>query len=194
MNQQSTKQNVKRPNPLNVSDNLVESFRSLGNSVGKSVHNDVVNKIPEDMIRDMFAAGQPTSELKPNESVSVQPEEKQEKAQPRQLIRDLFTSDQQQTKQSIETIRQQLKTLAKQTNSPEIQKAVIEQPMEQQGIYHKTFFGRLLEDAQRLIKPDDALTEFKKAGTKRKRLGYWSQAKKTSYSLSEERKLATQAG
>lgn len=197
MNQQSVKPNQKRPNPLLVSDNVLETVRGLGSSVGKTLQRDVAGQIPNDMLRDLFDAGQPSGELRPDEALEVQPTEQKVRPTPKNILQPFADADKQQTQQSLSAVREQLKSIAAQTKNPEVQKAVIEQPVVDPGIYHKNFFEQLLANVRALGQnPEDGLTAFKIAGTRRKQMGYWGAFKKhgTSFGLSNERTVATQAG
>lgn len=196
MNTIQQKSATKKPNPYLVGDNVLETVRSLGGTVKKTMQQDVIQKIPEAIVHEMFASGQQSQELLPDKPTEIQ-SEYPSRPQSRERTQPLVSLDQQHTEQALSLIREQLKTLAKQTNNPELQKAAIAQPAEEQGIYHQTFFERLTSMAKKLAtNPDDGLTWFREAGTKRKRLSFWSGYKKhgTSFGLSYERTLATQAG
>lgn len=186
---------TKKPNSY-VNPNVMEAVRGIGTNIGTTTKNEFTQNLPDNFLRDMFGADQPQSELKPNESINVQQEEEPKKVTPRDIIHALTTKDKEMTQQELNAIRQQIETIGKQTNNQEIKKVVIEQPTENPGVYHTNFFKRILETAQQLGKPDDFLTEFNKAGTKRKRLGFWSRTKTngSSYNLSGERTAATQSG
>jgi hypothetical protein len=193
-----SKPNPKKPNPYVVGDNVLETVRGLGANIGTAIQDEVTQKIPDNFIRDMFGgANQLQSELKPNEAINVHQEEAPKKVTPRDIIHALMTDDKKITQQEITQLRQQLEMYSKQTKNNEIKKAVIEQPTENPGVYHKNIFERLVYTAKKLTtNPDDGLTWFKEAGTRKKRKGFWRgfKDKGTKFGLSSERTASTQSG
>ncbi len=196
MNQPTAKQQQKKMGQY-VSDNVLESVRGLGTSTAKAVQHDVVDKISDDMIRELFSAGKPTSELHQEESVQIPPKQEKPKITNRELMQPLVDAEAKKTKESLSLIREQLSTLAKQSKSTEVHKLTLENASDNQGIYHQNFLERLADGAKKLLtNPDDQLTWFKESGTKRKRMSFWGAYKKhgTSFGLSNERTVATQSG
>jgi hypothetical protein len=193
----SAKPAMKKPNPAIVGDNVLETVRGIGANIGTIARDEATQNIPDNFLQDMFGVDQTKSELKPNESVNVQQEEEPKKVTPRDLIHALTTNDKAITQQEIAQLRQQLEGYAKQTNNTEIKKAVIEQPTENPGVYHKNLFEQLVETAKKFAtNPDDGLTWFNEAGTKKKRKGFWHGFKShgTKFGLSNERTAATSTG
>ncbi len=188
---------MKKPNPALVGDNVLETVRSIGATIGTTTTDEITQKIPDNFLQDMFGVNQAQSELKPNESINVQQDEASKRVTPRDLIHVLTTNDKTITQHEIQVLRQQLEGYAKQTNDPQIKKVVLEQPTVNPGVYHKNLFEQLVETAKKLAtNPDDGLTWFKEAGTKKKRQGFWGAYKKhgTTFGLSSERTTATQSG
>lgn len=185
----------KRPNPYVVGDNILETVRSLGGNVKKSAQ-DAATQIATDALQDIIS-GRTTHR---HES---RMEEPRERVQPRisnkELIQPLIQKDVVETKQKLEAIRQELKALAKsiQGLSSDIQTAVMDMPVEP-GVYHMNFFEQLKIMLGHLREQvDDSRTWLAawSANVKKKR-GYWGMYKKhgTTFGLSSERTLATQAG
>jgi len=199
MNQGQSKQNSKKPNPYIVGDNVLETVRSLGNNVGKTVQQDVVKQIPNDMLRDIFGAQLP-KELQQNESISMQPEKRtQQHAGNQELIQPFIQKDIQETKAKLESIRQELQMLSKSIKGfhQEVEKAVLEIPVNP-GVYHINFFEQLRSFIQSLRETlDDSrvwLAAFN--NNSKKKRGYWGMYKKhgTTFGLSSERTASTQSG
>ncbi|MFH0749832.1 MAG: DUF5660 family protein [Candidatus Gottesmanbacteria bacterium] len=200
MNQGQSKPNIKKTNPYIVGDNVLETVRSLGGTVGKTIQQDVINKIPEDMLRDIFGTGQRSGELHTNESVNFN----NEKVQPApirtsELLQPMIQKDLSETKQKLDAIRQELQALAKSIHGlqQEVQTAVMEMPVNP-GVYHINFFEQLRQMILSIReRVDDSRVWLQAVNTKsKKRRGYWGMYKKhgTSFGLSSERNIATQAG
>ena len=101
-------------------------------------------------------------------------------------------------KQQLEAIRQELKALAVSMKGfhQEVQKAV-ETPIAEPGIYHVNFFERLRSLIKLLREQiEDGRSWLALWNTRKKKMGYWGMFKKhgTSFGLSSERSIATQAG
>jgi len=196
MNQGQQKQNSKKPNPFIVGDNVLETIRGVGASVGKTALDETTQKLPDNFIRDMFGAGAVSEELRPNEPIDIQ-QEKPQKVTPKDLIHALTTKDKSLTEHEIEQLRTQLKAFAPKTNNQEVKKAAIEQPAQETGTYHENRLERLLNVAKKFMtNPDDGLTWFKEAGKRKKLKGFWGSYKKhgTTFGLSSERTASTQSG
>lgn len=202
MHQQSNQK--KRPNPYVVGDNVLETVRGIGATVGTTVKRDVVTQIAEDALQDIVggraSTHQPTEQLQPNETVQLKGNTEEKPIHRKQeSIQSLIQKDVVETKQKLEAIRQELHTLSKsiQGLSQDIQTAVMEMPVEP-GIYHINFFEQLkimLMSIRERVDDSRSWLSAWKTNAKKKR-GYWGMYKKhgTSFGLSNERTLATQAG
>lgn len=193
----------KRPNPYVVGDNVLETVRSLGGSVTKTTQ-DTAAQIAADAIQDIINGrspqSQPSERTHGRESVPMEPREQiQPKVTNKELIQPLIQKDIAETKQKLEAIRQELKALSKSVRGlqQEIQTAVMDMPVEP-GIYHLNFFEQLrilLKGIRERVDDSRVWLSAWNANVKKKR-GYWGMYKKhgTSFGLSSERTLATQAG
>lgn len=183
----------KRPtNPYVVGDNVLETVRSLGSGVAKTAQ-DATTRIASDALRDIIS-GRRTEEIPMGRGEQIQP-----KISNKELIQPLIQKDLAETKQKLEAIRRELSALSKSIQGlcSEIQTAVMEMPVEP-GIYHLNFFEQLrimLSHIRERV--DDSRTWLATWKTNvKKKQGYWGMYKKhgTSFGLSSERTLATQAG
>ena len=202
MNQQP-QQPKKRLNPYIMGDNVLETVKSLGGSVSKTA-KDSATQIATDALQDIINGRSP--QRHPSEKHYVQenmPMEPRERIQPRvsnrELIQPLIQKDIVETKQKLEAIRQELQALSKSIRGlqQEIQTAVMEMPVEP-GVYHLNFFEQLktlLKGIRERVDDSRVWLSAWNANAKKKR-GYWGMYKKhgTSFGLSNERTLATQAG
>lgn len=191
MNQ--SQQPKKRQNPYIVGDNVLETVRGLGGNVTKTT-KDTATQIASDALQDIISG------RTKNESVPMEP---REYVQPRVLnkefIQPLIQKDISETKQKLEAVRQELQALSKSIRGlqQEIQTAVMEMPVDA-GIYHLNFFEQLkqlLKGIRERVDDSRVWLSAWNANVKKKR-GYWGMYKKhgTSFGLSSERTLATQAG
>lgn len=199
-----TKTRKKRPV---LSDNFLEKLRELGEDLGDSVAQDVIEGIPStaaDQIFDRKKSGT----LRPNEALSLDEIKEREQFR-RQLSREffrvrqeerlVFKQEEQKTRLQIKAIQEELKKLAESTKdlAKEVEIASKLEPVEP-GVYHLNFFERLKQAIIIFRKniEDSAnwLTLFNQRA--KKRGYYWSQVRKsgTKFMLSAERYTATQAG
>lgn len=182
-----------------TNDGILEALRGLGGGVGKTVSRDVAGKVASDALASLFGTHQ-SGELTQNETIDLTREHT-----PRPSIRrpDVqpapARSEDAQIKQQIEAVRAELKALASsvaQLNA-EIKKTVAEVPVDP-GIYHLNFFERLRSVLAILREQvDDSRSWLAlSSNRKQKKMGYWGMYKKhgTTFGLSNERSLATQAG
>lgn len=199
-----TKTRKKRPV---LSDNFLEKLRELGEDLGDSVAQDVIEGIPStaaDQIFDRKKSGT----LRPNEALSLDEiKEREQFRRPlsreffrvRQEERLVFKQEEQKTRLQIKAIQEELKKLAESTKdlAKEVEIASKLEPVEP-GVYHLNFFERLKQAIIIFRKniEDSAnwLTLFNQRA--KKRGYYWSQVRKsgTKFMLSAERYTATQAG
>lgn len=181
---------------------VLESLRDLGAGVGKSVAKDVVGAVASDALTSLF--GLPTGgDLKPQQPVEVGTRErapypfpfrKPEVYQPmRTVIREEAG-----IKEKLEAVRLELKTLAasvKKFNS-QIERAIEDIPAHP-GVYHVNFLERLRGVIMTLRQNIEDSGSWLALWTSRKqKKKYWGMYKKhgTSFGLSSERNVSTQAG
>lgn len=181
-------------------DNILESLRGIGGSVNKSITHDLVGKMPQDVLSSLFGNPPQSGELRPNQTVDI-PEEREHKPTFHHTEYDRpngLRLEEHDLKQKIESVRQELAQLSvsmKQLNT-EIQKTISEVPV-QPGIYHLNFYDRLRSILRMLRENiDDSRTWLSMSTNRKKKCGYWNMYKKhgTTFGLSSERNLATQAG
>ena len=192
----------KKPVTL-TNDNVIESIRSVGTSVGKAVVSEVAAKIATDAITTIFASLPKTGELKANEPITLTKESSTEQAKqtsfrPEFVRQAPIRVEEVHLKQQIEAVRQELKMLAssvKQLNT-EVAKAIMDIPVNP-GIYHANFFDRL-RSVLRTIRQnvEDSGTWMAIMTARKQKRGFWGMYKKhgTTFGLSSERTVATQAG
>jgi len=193
----------KRLNPYVVGDNVLETVRSIGGNVTKTA-KDSATQIATDALQDIINGRspqrQPQEKHYGQENVPMEPRERiQPRVSNKELIQPLIQKDIAETKQKLEAIRQELQALSKSIRGlqQEIQTAVMDMPVEP-GIYHLNFFEQLktlLKGIRERVDDSRVWLSAWNANVKKKR-GYWGMYKKhgTSFGLSNERTLATQAG
>ena len=182
----------KRPNPYVVGDNVLETVRSLGGTVTKTT-KDAATQIAYDALQDIING-------RTTERVPMEPREYiQPRISNKELIQPIIQKDIAETKQKLESIRQELHALSKSIRGlqQEIQTAVLEMPVDP-GVYHLNFFEQLkmlLKGIRERVDDSQVWLSAWNANAKKKR-GYWGMYKKhgTTFGLSSERTLATQAG
>lgn len=196
-------QHKKRPNPYVVGDNVLETVRSLGGNVKKTVQ-DAATQIASDALQDIISGRttqrQPSERTQTHEAVPMEPREYvQPRISNKELIQPLIQKDIAETKQKLDAIRAELQALSKSVRGlqQEIQTAVMEMPVDP-GVYHLNFFEQLkmlLKGIRERVDDSRVWLSAWNANVKKKR-GYWGMYKKhgTSFGLSSERTLATQAG
>ncbi len=194
MNQQQPK---KKPVSY-TNDNVLESLRGVGSGVAKAVVKDVAVQSATDALSALFGAPSPQK----NESVFAQEAPRQTESAPQHRSemhpRMPMHAEEQGLREQIESVRAELKALASSIKSlnQEMQKAVAEVPVDP-GIYHLNFFDRLRSILKLMREQiDDSRTWMNMSQSRKQKKGYWGMFKKhgTSFGLSNERSLATQAG
>jgi hypothetical protein len=197
MQTQNTK---KKPIPQYVNDNILESMRGIGSSVGKTVTKDVVGQIGLDMIQTLFQTPQTRTEQAPM-APEVQKTHQEQPARTPSFVESMHmreTEDARVVRQQIEEVRQELKLLVASLKKvhQEVDKAVSEAPVDP-GIYHLNFYEQL-KNFLRIIRQqvEDSGVWLQAFQTRKKKMGYWGMYKKhgTTFGLSNERSLATSAG
>jgi hypothetical protein len=190
----------KRPSAY-TNDSILEALRDLGGGVGKTVAHDVAGKVASDALASLFGSPIRQGEMHQNESIDFpverqpRPQMRHPEARPAQKV--IFHEDA-QVKQQLEAVRAELSALSKsmQMLNTEIQKAVAEAPV-MPGIYHVTFYEKLRVVLKLLREQiDDSRSWLTMHTSRKKKMGYWGMFKKhgTTFGLSNERSLATQAG
>jgi hypothetical protein len=187
--------------PIYGNDNVLESLRGVGSSIGKTVVKDVIAQSGNDIIQSIFGAMPKSGELKQNQAIEFTVSRETAPA-PRLNKIETFqrtpTSDEQEVRQKIDNIRVELHALSQSVKSlrQEISKTIIEAPINP-GVYHLNF----LEHLQSYIKImkqeiDDSRTWLMATSSRKAKKGYWGQYKKhgTTFGLSHERSVATSAG
>jgi hypothetical protein len=195
--------NIPQPNKKRlpaVNDNILESLRGVGSSVGKTISHDVAGKIPSDILASLLGQMPQNNELKQNQAVDVNPERPMPFPFRRpEIVRPpIVHADEIGIKQKIEAVRQELVALSasvKKLNT-EIDKAVNEIPINP-GVYHLNFLERLKSIIKMMRENiDNGQTWLQSFNSRKQKRQYWGMYKKhgTSFGLSNERTLATQAG
>ena len=181
---------------------IMESLRDLGAGVGKSVAKDVVGKVASDALTSLF--GQPTGgDIKPPQPmVEAYPE--------RQPLRPAFRRpevyqpmtplhrEEVGIKEKLEAVRSELKVLATSIKKfhSQVERAIEDIPAHP-GIYHLNFLERLRGVIITLRQSiEDSGSWLALWTSRRRKKMYWGMYKKhgTSFGLSSERNIATQAG
>lgn len=195
--------------PVNQSnDSVVESLRGITSTVGNTVKNELVGQ----SISDAFAAllgNYPQKQESYQQSAPVRPVvpeiagQNQEKIQPvirrpEILSTDSLKREQEFIRQQIESVRMELKALVASLKSlnAEVEKAIADSPVEP-GVYHMNFFERLKTLISAMRKQvNQGRSWLNLFQTRKKAKGYWNMYKKhgTTFGLSSERSLASQAG
>jgi hypothetical protein len=174
-------------------DSVLESLRSVGSGVGKTVTKDVAGKIPQDALAALLGGRPPQSENRPERG--AWPGMHRPEMRPRAPY---VEPTEIHLKEQIEAVRAELKALAasiKNLNT-DIQRTISEVPVDP-GIYHKNFFERIRSILHALKEQvEDSRTWLSLFTTRKKKMGYWGLFKKhgTQFGLSSERTIATQAG
>jgi len=193
-------QQPKKPLPGKFNDSILESLRSLGAGVGKSVASDVLGQGGHNALSSIFGPAPKNSELKPNQAVDLGQEREQRPAfrRPEFLRPTPVKVEETGLKQKIEAVRQELKALSesvKQFNA-EAQKAIETIPADP-GVYHLNFLERLRGVLKILREQvEDSRSWLNLHTSRKKKVGYWGMYKKhgTQFGLSNERTAATQSG
>lgn len=190
----------KRKTPA-VNSSILESLRELSGNIKKSVASDVAGGIGRDALQSIFgnpSVGQEQTKARneyrfPRETDRPQPAIRPEFVRP-----SLPTEDERELKTKIEAVRNELKALSTSISSlnSEIRKAVQESPVDP-GLYHLNYFERLLAVLKLMRQQiEESRTWLTMWSTRKKQRMYWRMYKKhgTTFGLSHERTMATQAG
>ena len=190
----------KRKTPA-INTSILESLRELSGGVGKSVAKDAAGGMVGDAFRSILGgAGQSSGEMKPQQEIGFPAEQEHipHSYRREQLQKPYIRAEEQDLKLKVDAVRAELKALASSLSalSLDVVKAVQEVPV-QPGIYHLNFFDRLL-GVLKLIREqiDDSRTWLSMWSQRKQKRSYWRMYKKhgTTFGLSHERTMATQAG
>lgn len=188
--------------PVRANDSILEAFRGIGGGVGKTIAKDVIAKSATDALASLFGTPpKQQGEIKPNQSVDMLRRERSpipRFIRPEVKREPYVRVEETNLKPQIDAIRAELKLLAASLKSlnAEIQKAVTEVPVAP-GVYHLNFFERLKSMLKILREQiEDSSSWLSLQNNRKQKKGYWGMYKKhgTSFGLSHERNLATQAG
>jgi hypothetical protein len=187
--------------PIITSDSIIESLRDISSNVGKTVVSDVATRVPADVLASLLGNTQRRGEMQQDQTVEMKHEydgQPQRGVRENTLISQLSRKDKEEINEKINAVRAELAALSKSIASlnVEIQKAVTEQPVDA-GIYHLNFLDQLksvLLSVRQNI--EDGRTWLAAFTNRKQKKTYWGMYKKhgTSFGLSNERTLATQAG
>lgn len=197
---QSTNNTPKKQSAY-TNNSILESLRDLGTGVGKSVAKDVVGKVANDAFNSLFGSPLGGDIKRAQPMVEAYPER-----QPFRTIKHpevykpipVVHREETGMKEKLESVRMELATLAvsiKKFNS-QIERAIEDIPA-RPGIYHLNFLERLrgviMAIRENIEDSNSWLSLFTTRKQKRK---YWGMYKKhgTSFGLSSERNVSTQAG
>lgn len=187
----------------NVSGSFFEQVRDFGTSAATSVKKDLVGKVAEGALEQVFGLPK-KGELKEGQVLEVSQEKEKQSQPPLFEIRKeetlLFVKEQEIT-QEVEAARAELKKAVKELEKlgkdvVEVEKAVEKMPTKP-GIYHLTFFERLRQIIRFFRERiEESRTWLRVMVSKKKHKRYWALYKKhgTKFGLSGERVVATQAG
>ena len=194
--------------------NVVESLKDLGTGTAKSVKEDLVSKIPSDVIDQLFGQAFPkntSGEIVPGESLEFKEvlsgvrEEKEKIRNQISIERRLFEEEKIQVQKKTNELRIQLRaiteevySLAKTTQelSEEVQVASMQAPIEP-GVYHVIFFEKLLEFIKSFRKKIEEGSLWLHTSNKRaQKKNYWTRYKQYGgkFLLSADHYLTRSAG
>ncbi len=185
-----------------TNDSVLESLRDLGSGITKTVAKDVIARSASDALSSLF--GHPAGgDLKPPQTmVEAYPERQPFRPQIRrpevyQPIR-MGIREEAGIKDKLEAVRMELKTLGatiKKFNS-QVERAIEDIPAHP-GVYHLNFLERLRGVIMILRQQIEDSSSWLALWSQRKqKRQYWGMYKKhgTSFGLSSERNVSTQAG
>jgi hypothetical protein len=198
----------------NKYSNVIESLKDVGSGTVKSVKEDFINKIPTDVMDQLFGsntAKNTSGEIIPGESLEFREvlsgvrEEKEILQKQISFEKRLFEEEKIQVQKKTNELRVQLKVvmdevfvLSKTTQDlgQEIQIATMQAPIEP-GVYHVIFFEKLLEFIKSFRKKIEEASVWLHATNKRaEKKNYWSKFKKHGgkFLLSPDHYLTRSAG
>jgi hypothetical protein len=183
-----------------LNNNVLEALRGISQGVGKAVTHDVIAKTGDNIFNSLTESSPVQSEtLIPEQSNNTFEKYPRYSAfSPERSSHQPIKMEETGLNQKIESVRQELAALVKSVTqlNKEIEKTVTEIPV-QPGIYHLNFFERI-RSILRLVREniDDSRSWLSMSTSRKSKRKYWGMYKKhgTTFGLSQERTLATQAG
>jgi len=191
-------------------DNFVEALKSISSGVGRGVAKDVVKATGQTMVNTVFNRT-PSTDRQPQtqaEVENIQAENEQKLAQSehkrlhqlKQKEEIIFSAKEEKTKNEIKSLQEELKCLATDLGdvAREVQVAAIQEAVDP-GQYHVTFFEhlkKLIISIKKKLSDSKSWLQTANQRADQKKGTYWGKAKKhgTKYTMSEERRKATQSG
>ncbi len=190
-------------------DSLLETLRGLGSSTGTAFKKDLLQGIPEEAANTLLKTKRFQGELKPNETVNVEPRESEIRRSFESRLRqqalvqrqefEVFSARKKEEQEKLKALQAEVIELAKSIEKldKEVKVAAIQQTVNP-GIYHEAFFTKLISFIKSLRKKVGDASAWLSTANKRTRKQpyYWRQVKQsgTKFMLSQERYMATQAG
>lgn len=195
-------------------NNVVEAFKDLGTSAVNSIKEDLVSKVPQDFMDQLFGPqnlSNTSGEIFPGTTAEFNPNLKRKSDEENRLKmqlsfeRRLFNEERNLIQQRTNELRMQLKmltdemlTLARSTHnlSKEVSIAAM-QVTSEPGLYHIFFFERIIEFIRTFrSKIDDATLWLGTTNKRAEKKNYWSKYKKHGgkFLLSADHYLTRSAG
>lgn len=200
---QPNQSNMPKKQSVLTNNSVLESLRDLGSGVGNAVVKDVLGQAANDALASLF--GQPTGgDLKRSQQPSIEgsPERSPFRPQIRrpEVYRPIVVDQREEPgmKQKLDSVRMELKALASSIRNlnSQIERAIDDIPAHP-GIYHVNFLERLRGIIYALRENIEDSGSWLSLWSRRKqKKNYWGMYKKhgTSFGLSSERNVSTQAG
>lgn len=189
----------KKKQPARAPNTILEQLRDVGGGVAKSVKSDLLGGVGTGILNELFS---PTrKDLKPGEEVIISRKEELPAIGIKKPETVLFTAQEANLAQEVEAVRTELKKTVEElkelnTAVVEVEKAVAQTPVKA-GKYHLSFFARL-RAILRLFRQQvsESRVWLEASFAKKRKRQYWFMFKKhgTTFGLSSERVIATQAG
>ena len=208
----SSKPNRPNQNSAQSNDSFLEAFRDLGTDLFSTASNDLLKTGANDIKEALFPLNrspQTRAGESPEHMALKETElEKNYRSKLRQTEnfrrqeKVLFTREQQETREQVSALQEDIKKLAKaisdfSSKAKEAEVAAI-QTLPEAGTYHLNFFSHLRKIISELREQIEESSLWLAAWNKKaqKRGFYWNQFKKSGskFLLSSDRYMATQAG
>jgi hypothetical protein len=191
--------------------NTLESIKDVGTAVKKSVKEDVIGKMPEEFVNQLFGwNGHITGEIGVGETIefreSTQNNEEKKFLRKQMLFETRIRRDEEagaekrmnELKMQLQAVMEEVVKLTDQTDdlAKEVKIAAMQAPIEP-GIYHVLFFEKLLIFLKSFKKKiEQASTWLHSSNTRAQKKNYWSMYKKhgSKFLLSGEHYLTRSAG
>ncbi|TSC53540.1 MAG: Uncharacterized protein LiPW16_367 [Microgenomates group bacterium LiPW_16] len=191
----------KKKQQTQTQDTVLEQLRDLGGGIGKSVKSDLLGGVGTGLLNELFSPKK--KDLKAGEEVVISPQELPQKPIPeiKKPEAVIFIAQEANLAQEVEAVRTELKKTVEElkelnTAVVEVEKAVAQTPVKA-GKYHLSFFARL-RAILRLFRQQvsESRVWLEASFAKKRKRQYWFMFKKhgTTFGLSSERAIATQAG